>query len=159
CKGALSTIVDSHPRMSECKYCSGRLLASADYWTWRNELEEAQELHLDEMRPLDVPAAAPESQLAKLCPECGRIMTRVRIELDSPFFLDRCGNCGATWFDPMKWEVLKSRGLHVEIHQINTPTWQAKIRRSEVARSNERMLRGRIGDADFDEMLRVKGWL
>ena len=159
CKGALTPIADAHPRMLECRFCVGHFLRSNDYWEWRNALEDGEDLPLEELRPLEVPPSAPESQLAKLCPECGRIMTRVRLELELPLFLDRCGGCGATWFDPLKWEVLKSRGLHVEIHQVNTLSWQAKLRRSEIARANERMLRGRIGDADYDEMLRVKGWL
>jgi Zn-finger nucleic acid-binding protein len=147
------------PRMLECRYCGGRYLPFHEYWTWRSAMEEFPDRPIDESAIVDVPLSTPEANLAKLCPECGRIMTRTRIDLETHFFLDRCGNCGGFWFDAAKWDVLKSRHLHYEIHLINTDSWQARIKKAEIARSNEKMLRGRLGDADYEEMLRVKGWL
>src|SRR5688500_2761878 len=110
--------------MLECRFCGGRYLSFHEYWSWLSALEDPGDRPLDEGSLVEVPPSAPEHNFAKLCPECSHIMNRVKIELDSPFYIDRCGNCGGIWLDVGKWEVLKSRHLHVELHQINTAAWQ-----------------------------------
>jgi transcription elongation factor Elf1 len=150
---------EDSPQALQCKFCGGRYLPFHDYWAWRSEQDERPERPLDPSGLVDVPLSSSEANFAKLCPECRHIMTRIRIDLEQHFFVDRCGNCGSWWFDSMKWDVLQSRNLHYEIHQINTGSWQARLKRAEIARSNERMLRGRLGDEDYEQMLRVKRWL
>jgi Zn-finger nucleic acid-binding protein len=107
----------------------------------------------------EMPLPVEEPKAAKLCPECGHFMTRYKVGQTLSFSLDRCGNCGGSWFDGNEWETLRASPYWDQIHLVFTPAWQARIRRAEQAAAFRSQLASRIGPADLAEAERVKAWL
>ena len=100
-----------------------------------------------------------EAGKAKLCPECGRFLTRAKVGHGVGFHLDRCGACGGTWFDANEWEVLRARNLHDDVHFIFSAAWQAHVARREREEAHERLMAEKLGDADWAEVKRIRAWL
>jgi Zn-finger nucleic acid-binding protein len=141
---------------SRCGRCGGQWLKAEDYWRWREvQGDKLPEKPAGEAVPLPVC----ESNRAKLCPNCGHILTRYKVGHDLPFTLDRCGSCAGIWFDRNEWESLKSRNLHDAVHMVFSDAWQAQIRHAEHARARERWLLERFGENDLAELRRIRDWI
>jgi Zn-finger nucleic acid-binding protein len=65
---------------------------------------------------------------AGLCPEGHGIMIRARVEVDEPFYLDRCFECGGVWFDSGEWQRLATYHLLGALPEIWTQEWQDRQR-------------------------------
>nr|WP_255547423.1 zf-TFIIB domain-containing protein [Oxynema sp. CENA135] len=63
-----------------------------------------------------------------MCPECKRYMTRARVMVERPFYVERCPNCNGIWCDRGEWEILEALGLHESIEQLFSGDWQAQMR-------------------------------
>src|SRR5690242_14176994 len=84
--------------VQRCSACDGRFLPFEEHLRWVESGEAAR------APAADFPVGAPQpmtepGRKARLCPKCGRLMTRHRVALDLPFMLDRCGTCLGVWFD------------------------------------------------------------
>lgn len=75
------------------------------------------------------------------------------------FALDRCGNCGGTWFDRNEWEVLQGSEFWNQIHLIFSPAWQNRVRHTEHVEQLQAQFAKKVGAADFAEAKRIKTWL
>ncbi len=140
----------------ECRQCEGRWIQSYQYWKWRDGLgDDAPEVPAGEVKELDVD----DSTAAKLCPECGHILIRHPVGHGISFELDRCGNCGGTWFDHNEWENLKSRNLHDDVHLIFSTIWQKEVRRQEHEQAMEDFYAGKFGAEDFEKLKEIKAWI
>ena len=106
---------------------------------------------------LDLPPV--DSPHAKICPECGKLMSRYRVGHGVDFALDRCAACGGIWFDANEWEALARVGLADRVHFVFSSAWQAEIGRQESAAGERRRLTERIGAGDLAEIDRIVGWL
>ena len=86
-----------------CRQCGGRWIEGSRYLAW----VAAHGRRLADKPPeegVELPVA--ESGKAKLCPECGRFLTRARVGRGASFHLERCGTCGGIWTDANEWEIL-----------------------------------------------------
>jgi Zn-finger nucleic acid-binding protein len=149
CKSTTLVPEDLEPGLAglKCRQCGGRWIEGSRYLGW----VAAQGQQLAEKPPAEgVELPVTESDKAKLCPECGRFLTRAKVGHAVGFHLERCANCGGIWTDANEWEVLKSRNLHDNLHFIFSGAWQAEVMRQE---------RKRLGDVDFTEVKRVRAWL
>ena len=140
----------------KCSVCTGLWLTSAEFSNWIDAVRNNEPFD-----PLSVATPSPtlEPKTAKVCAECGHLMTRYKVGHSLPFSLDRCGHCGGTWFDANEWETLTSGPLRSQIHLIFTPGWQSRIRQQEQAAEFRAQLAAKLGPVDFDVMNRVKAWL
>jgi Zn-finger nucleic acid-binding protein len=138
----------------QCPNCGGQWISAERYWTW---LRQHGENLPERTAAADLPVT--DNAQAKQCPDCRHILLRYRVGHDIPFQLDHCGHCNGIWFDRNEWEILKSRNLHDDVHFVFTEAWQAGILKLEQAIAREEFLRSRFGDADFEEMRRVKAWI
>ena len=86
-------------------------------------------------------------------------MTRYKVGHKLSFSLDRCGNCGGTWFDGNEWETLRGGELWDQLHLIFSPAWQNRIRRENQAEHLREQFAAKLGPADFAESNRIKNWL
>ncbi|RMH73736.1 MAG: hypothetical protein D6680_16035 [Cyanobacteria bacterium J007] len=121
----LSGDLDAH----ECPRCQGNWISSAEYERWQAD-----------RRPSGVSVHSIAAQgdfnfrpsefdsKAALCPECKRYMTRARVMVDRPFYIERCPNCNGIWCDRGEWEILEALGLHESIEQLFSGDWQAQMR-------------------------------
>ena len=147
------TRLDSDLRASRCGRCEGHWITADEYWRWL-------EVHgnLPEKGPDDIPLEAEDTQHAKLCPRCHRIMLRYKVGHGMDFRLDQCGRCKSVWFDANEWEALKQRNLHDDIHLIFSAPWQSDVRRSE-ARDVFQSIYAGYFEADYDKIRAFKAWV
>lgn len=135
-----------------CPTCAGSFVAFDDFLKW-------QEGAGDSAAAAAVPKPAAESIGPKLCPFCGRFLTRFRVALDIPFQIDRCGLCAGIWLNAGEWEYLRSRGVAKRLNHVFADAWQNQMRAEETRRNQEERYRSLLGDADFETARVFKRWL
>ena len=152
---SLSTL-ESNLTSRHCDHCGGNWIPSFEYWKWR-------EAHKENLPEQDAAPHAPNPStgvlIAKLCPECSRILIKFRVGRGVNFSLDQCGNCGGIWFDKDEWEALKARNLHDDVHTIFTAPWQSQVRSEESRRKQEQIYVNKFGAEGFEEVRRMKEWI
>jgi len=139
---------------SGCSKCNGCWIPMENYWKWI-ELQPVQAGAANG----DSPASPVDTGPAKRCPDCSHFLGHHRVGHGLTFYLDHCGTCGGFWFDAGEWDMLKSRGMHTQVHHIFSPAWQAAVAREDRAAAHEQTLRSKLGDADYDEGMRIKEWI
>lgn len=156
CKGdALESVrLESGLPANHCPSCSGHWISGRDYWSWL----DAHGPNLGEKTYEGPEITVADTEQAKLCPECSRIMLRYAVGHGTDFSLDHCSSCNGVWLDRGEWESLKGRNLHDDVNAILTVPWQTAARKEERKRHLERIYAKRFGD-DFEEMKRVRAWL
>lgn len=139
-----------------CAQCGGQWVGQDTYFAW----VEAQGPNLPEKTP-ETAAQLPvnETARAKLCPSCGRFLTRARVGHGVGFQLDRCATCGGIWFDANEWQILRDRNLHDDVHFVFSAAWQADVVRQERDAQRERLMAQKLGEADWAEIKRIRAWL
>jgi Zn-finger nucleic acid-binding protein len=111
-----------------CPQCSGQYLRSERYFQWLQRHGE----NLPEKSPdLALHLPVHDSKPGKLCPECGAFLIRHKVGHGMEFHIDRCGRCGGIWLDENEWDVLKSHGLHDDMHHVFSQAWQAEVKGQE----------------------------
>lgn len=88
-----------------------------------------------------------------LCPEGHGIMIRAKIDLEKPFFLEKCSTCGGIWFDNGEWQKIINNNLKEGLEEFWCKSWQNKQRKEK---SRARYLEGNrrlLGDRIFDEIM------
>jgi len=63
---------------------------------------------------LDIKTHLPVNDIiqAKICPDCGRILIKYRVDNSLDFYVEHCGNCNGIWFDKNEWDNIKLNNLH-----------------------------------------------
>lgn len=154
--GLTAFAVQANVTARKCPGCAGLWLSSSQFSNWIDALQTNKAVAPTSVAP---PVPMSEPKTVKICPECGRLMTRYKVSHSLSFSLDRCGNCGGTWFDGNEWETLKNSALWDQIHLIFSPAWQYRIRREEQAEQLRAQFAAKLGPADFAEFNRIKAWL
>lgn len=139
-----------------CSQCFGKWIASYQYWKWK-EISGKSLLANCPGSATDLPVT--DSTDAKLCPECGHFLRRFPVGQGVSFGLDRCGNCGGTWFDANEWETLKSSGLHDDVHKIFSEVWQNQVRSDEHQVAMEKFYKEKFGENDYQKAKDLKAWI
>ena len=148
--------LETHLQAYECDSCRGRWIASYQYWKWK---ESSGSRLPDPPAPQQDDLPVHDSTAAKLCPECGHFLRRYPVGEGLDFSLDRCGNCGGTWFDKNEWEILKSRGLHDNVHKIFSEIWQHRIRDDQRRQAADQMYRDKFGTEDYEKIKQIREWI
>jgi Zn-finger nucleic acid-binding protein len=99
------------------------------------------------------------NETVRLCPQTGRMMTRIRVSNDTPLLLDYSVAAQAVWFDQGEWERLMALGLSDQLDAIVSERWQGELRQAASRERVEKAMRARFGDAAYDELARVRDWL
>lgn len=139
-----------------CAQCGGEWLRDSQYKEWRAkhgvDLPEKHVSERDTIKMADV-------ELARLCPDCRRILVKYKVGRDINFTLDRCGGCGGVWFDKDEWNTLKERNLHDNLYEFFTEPWQSEVRREEERRNMEFIFKSKFGEEDFKRLKDFKQWM
>jgi len=139
----------------KCRDCGGQWISCYEYWRWFQANPGPPKGAAVEPLPM----TTHETGTARLCPECGHVLARFKVGHALDFTLDRCGECGGTWFDRNEWEILTSGPLHDRIHYIFTAAWQKQVRNEDRVRHLQRLFAQKIGEKDYVEIRRIKEWL
>ncbi len=141
---------------NSCPKCSGTFVALENYLTWQKSQPESS-------KPPDVrlPHAShpTESTGPRLCPACGRFMTRFRIALDLPFGIERCGGCAGFWVERGEWEACQARGIHTRLNSFFTDSWQHRLRQEETKLQQEDRCRTLLGQEAYERVKAFKAWV
>ncbi len=146
--------LDQKLTAARCETCAGHWVSGREYQIWLEQhgAPEAEK-----------PYSGPEleiadSQTAKICPECRRLLLRYIVGHGTGFGIDQCSSCFGIWFDRGEWDALRGRNLHDEVNRIFTAPWQTEARREERREQLARIYRREFGD-DYEEVRRVRDWI
>ena len=138
-----------------CSRCGGQWIEGERYWLWHERHSPSRSSGPAQSDAVAIHDSGP----AKLCPECGRFLTHVKVGHGVGFCIDRCGGCSGLWLDAHEWEALKEHHLHDRLHHVFSAAWQAEIAREERQRQHEQVLLEKLGQDDLEEIKRIRGWL
>lgn len=132
-----------------CPECFGFLIPRQEYETWQAQVprwEPQPEILSDRLERLGenfVPS--PYDTKAALCPECQSYLSRSRVSLKTPFYVERCMKCGGIWCDKGEWEILEALGLHTRLHEMFSTGWQTRIRETSLVLREREALVEKLG--------------
>lgn len=136
----------------ECAECHGHWVCLDDHRQWvasgspQNEPVELVEHWLPDV-------ATP----ARACPQCDRIMERLRTGGQPDLRIDRCVNCHSVWLDGGEWAALQYHQARLD--DVLSDMWQRQVREAEQSERRDALVRQRHGDVCIDEVLRIQAWL
>ncbi len=157
CKDALlsEVVLEDHLPAYQCERCQGIWLSSNPYLAWRKTHSSA----LPPQDTGDTSVPTWDTQALKLCPDCGRIMTRYRVLPDVKFYLDHCAHCNGVWFDRDEWAVLVARNLQDDVNSFFTQPWQTRLREEETKGVLDKLYLEKFGAADYAKLKEIGQWL
>lgn len=129
-----------------CPDCKGTWIPSENYSSWQFR-QQVRPISPETLSPrLDVDfVQSPYDMKAALCPECRHYLARARVGVKTPFYVERCPNCGGIWCDRGEWGVLEQLGLHATIEQLFSSEWQARVRENELFEKEQRATIDKLG--------------
>ena len=84
---------------------------------------------------------------AGFCPECGSYLSRSKINIKQPFYIECCMSCRGIWFDNgEEWQILEDLGLHTRVYDIFSSQWQAKVRQHQQEMINRETVIDKLGE-------------
>jgi Zn-finger nucleic acid-binding protein len=89
------------------------------------------------------------------CPIGHGLMGRARVDLDTPFYLERCMLCGGVWFDAGEWNQLATSHLLGSLHEFWTPAWRWRSQQEKVRKAELERLKTRLGPELFAQVQAV----
>jgi len=101
----------------------------------------------------EAPATDNPDSKTGLCPSGHGIMIRARIDLDEPFFLEKCTACGGIWFDKGEWQRIAETNLADNLSVIWSASWQRKQSKEKNRESFLAMNRSLLGDPVFTALM------
>lgn len=135
---------DRATRLLRCPNCRGTWLPSDEArFDAVSALMEADDSML--------PSGEPDLKTG-LCPLGHGILIRAKVDLEEPFYLDRCGECCGIWFDVGEWNKLARGHLLANLSDLWNPAvrWRVHKERAEVA--YHARLRSELGEATFAQL-------
>lgn len=118
-----------------CSECKGTWIPAAEYQAWQASQVQLSEVDPDALsQTLNVDfVQSPFDTKAALCPECNRYLSRAKVKLKKPFYVERCLNCEGIWCDYGEWDILSKLGLHTTIERLFSSEWQTKVEKQQQA--------------------------
>lgn len=122
-------VLDEKFAVKYCQECKGTWIPASEYEDWQTrQFYNPQKADLLS-GTLEVDfVQSPFDSKAALCPECRRYLSRAKVNLKTPFYVERCMYCRGIWCDYGEWDILEELGLHTTIEQLFTNEWQIKSR-------------------------------
>lgn len=127
-----------------CPTCEGHWIPPETYKAWQEHQPPSNQ---PISQAIDIPyKPAPLDAKGALCPDCGGFLSRAKVGSSTPFYVERCGNCGGIWCDRGEWDVLTAIGLHTRIEQLFSSDWQIKSREVDYARRERQATIDKLGE-------------
>lgn len=132
-----------------CSECQGSWISPEDYQRWQSQQSRPKTIAELVPKVLDADGFEPSLYDAKaaFCPECGIYLTRIKLGMKTPFYVERCLSCGGVWCDRGEWEALEAMGLHIAIEQLSSQEWQSLAREREHLAQERQLTIDRLGEA------------
>ncbi len=92
----------------------------------------------------EVSAGGNNDDRTGLCPSGHGVMIRAKVDMDEPFYLEKCIQCGGIWFDKGEWRRIAETQLAENLDVIWSKSWQRRQRqeknRDKFLEMNQRLL-------------------
>ncbi len=136
-----------------CPDCGAVLLQMDDWRRWRSRAPQTP--------TAAAPAAEPlaDTDRARACPACTRLMQRLPVHNAQDFRVDRCIPCQYLWLDPGEWAALVQLGAALQLDTLLSDAGQRRLQSERLLAARMQTLRQRHGDERIDEVLRFRRWL
>lgn len=138
-----------------CAECEGNWIPNKSYRNWLKEHGET----LPEKPFVEIKFDCEDTQSAKVCPECGKILLKYKVGHGLDFYVDHCSTCGGVWLDKNEWKALEAKHLHDEIHRIFSTAWQNEVRREHMADKLDQVYQNRFGAGTYAKVVEMRDWL
>ncbi len=147
------SFLEAQFRCHSCDHCGGHWILIEDYVAWR-------ERHPDyPFSDTLVESADQDTSRALVCPVTGTLMSKFRIQSNSPRKLDYSTRVGGIWLDKGDWDLLKAEGLAGCLNVLLTEPWQQKIRADQTRATFTNLYKQRFGEADYAKARDIRDWL
>ena len=105
-----------------CRNCGGTWLADTAAPDFSGSLAEIPD-----------PASPDRDNDGKtgLCPSGHGIMIRARVDIDEPFYLEKCVACGGIWFDKGERRKIIEGNFTEHLKDLWSRSWQSKQRKEQ----------------------------
>lgn len=129
-----------------CSECKGTWIPVNEYRSWQasQPLFSPDPDFLSQTLSVDF-VQSPFDTKAALCPECNRYLSRAKVKLKTPFYVERCLNCEGIWCDYGEWDVLSELGLHTTIEQLFSSEWQTRVEKQQQAQKEREATIEKLG--------------
>jgi Zn-finger nucleic acid-binding protein len=107
---------------SFCKQCGGMWMANLG----ASDFIEA----VTEICPKKI-AGNDSDKKTGVCPFGHGIMMRAKVDIDEPFYLEKCTTCGGIWFDQGEWLRIVENNFVENLSNIWSEAWQRKHRKEK----------------------------
>lgn len=94
-------------------------------------------------------------QKTGLCPNGHGIMVRAKVDVEDPFYLEKCTRCGGIWFDKGELKRITETQLVTNIADFWTQSWQRKHRKEKDRESFLEMNEKLFGDDTFNLIMQL----
>ncbi len=138
--------LDEELAVKFCEECKGTWIPATEYEDWQPRQPHNPVVPELLSQPLNVDfVQSPFDTKAALCPECQRYLSRARVNLKTPFYVERCTYCRGIWCDYGEWDILEKLGLHTTIEQLFTNEWQARTREQQFSEQERQATVEKLG--------------
>lgn len=128
-----------------CPDCKGTWIPPENYETWQQRQGHPHDSSLPKTLNVDYVQSSLDAKAA-LCPDCNCYLSRARVSLKSPFFVERCSRCNGIWCDHGEWEVLETLGLHTSIERLFSSEWQIRMKEREYSERERQATIEKLGE-------------
>lgn len=130
-----------------CQECKGTWIPAQEYEAWQARQPSNQKMPDLPPEALNVDfVKSPFDTKAALCPECQRYLSRAKVNLKTPFYVERCSHCRGIWCDYGEWDILERLGLHTIVEQLFTNEWQTKAREQQLWQKERQATAEKLGN-------------
>jgi Zn-finger nucleic acid-binding protein len=142
----LDGALDDKFAVKYCQECKGTWIPADEYEAWASRQPYNPGVPDLKSKTLNVNfVQSPFDTKAALCPECRRYLSRAKVNLTTPFYIERCMQCRGIWCDYGEWDILEKLGLHTTIEELFSNEWQAKTREQKFSEQERRATIDKLG--------------
>lgn len=142
----VDSTLDADLAVKHCQECKGHWIPAESYQTWQAQQSPTPPTPDSLRGNLNVEfGQSPLDTRAALCPECQRYLSRAKVKLKTPFFIDRCNQCGGVWCDYGEWDILTQLGFHTSIERLFERQWQMQVREQQQIHSERQAIADKMG--------------
>ncbi len=128
-----------------CQECKG-------IWSPKTENLSLPDITIES---IDDGLATENDRKTGLCPSGHGIMIRAQVNIDEPFYLEKCTACGGIWFDKGEWQRIAENNLSDNLNIIWSNSWQREQRKRKNRKSFLETNQKLLGEQIFNEIMKL----